>query len=147
MVLNCCIFNSKILRVNLTTMPDNTREEKCCTKCLMNKGFSGFPYCLNAKCICHTPPNKQPEAISNKEIARNRLNKVYLRLAYGKSDIATAKQEVDEILTSLLTSQRASDVRRLEEEREKTKAWAEVAYKRGFQDAKDQAIALLKDNK
>ena len=137
------------------TMPDNTQEEKCCTKCLMNKGFSGFPYCLNAKCICHTPPNKQPEAISNKEIARNRLNKVYLRLAYGKSDIATAKQEVDEILTSLLTSQRASDVRRLEGLKvgasRKIDPWSiEVAH---IEDVKsynagiDQAIALLKDNK
>ena len=143
----------KIERISLDpTLPP---EEKCCTKCLMNKGFSGFPYCLNAKCICHTPPNKQPEAISNKEIARNRLNKVYLRLAYGKSDIATAKQEVDEILTSLLTSQRASDVRRLEGLKvgasRKIDPWSiEVAH---IEDVKsynagiDQAIALLTDSK
>ena len=32
------------------------------------------------------------------EEIRQKLNKVYLRLAYGKSDIETAKKEVDEIL-------------------------------------------------
>ena len=39
-----------------------------------------------------TPPERGIEEI------RQKLNKVYLRLAYGKSDIETAKKEVDEIL-------------------------------------------------
>ena len=36
-----------------------------------------------------------------KEQAREKLNKSYLRLAYGKSDIETTKQEVNKILDSL----------------------------------------------
>jgi len=34
------------------------------------------------------------------EELRGKLNKIYLRLAYGKSDIEKTKREVDEILTT-----------------------------------------------
>lgn len=33
------------------------------------------------------------------ETVRSKLNKIYLRLVYGKSDIEKTKQEVDELLT------------------------------------------------
>lgn len=52
-----------------------------------------------------TPPERIEEI-------RQKLNKVYLRLAYGKSDIETAKKEVDEILHQELQKAR-------EEERER----------------------------
>ena len=38
------------------------------------------------------------------EYARNKLNKTYLRLAYGKSDIQKTKKEVDDILNEIITS-------------------------------------------
>lgn len=44
-----------------------------------------------------------PETQRVEEIIK-KLNKVYLRLAYGKSDVETAKKEVDEILTQDRTS-------------------------------------------
>jgi len=40
------------------------------------------------------------------EESLNKLNKVYLRLAYGRSDIVKAKQEVNDILTQTLQAER-----------------------------------------
>jgi len=38
----------------------------------------------------------------NIEEARNKLNKIYLRLAYGKGDIEKTKQEVDAVLAQII---------------------------------------------
>ncbi len=62
-----------------------------------------------------TPPERIEEI-------RQKLNKVYLRLAYGKSDIETAKKEVDEILHQELQQAR-------EEERERIKRYIQKRRK------------------
>ena len=49
------------------------------------------------------------------ELARVKLNKSYLRLAYGKSDIQTTKKEVNETIQQIITNTGEELLGRLED--------------------------------
>ena len=81
------------------------------------------------------------------EEVRQKLTKAYLRLAYGKSDIKVAKNEVDNIIT-----QDRADIRAvLKEGVEKTvcasEAWEgsydPMEYQNGYARAKKDILTLI----
>ena len=142
-------------------MTTNTppREEKCCTKCLMNKGFSGFPYCLNAKCICHTPPNKQPDSKYAEGYKQGRFDAEMDRLntkqpeAWQRTFLNAGTEKglgdlsmMVGVVSEIITSQRASDVRRLEEGIKNLTPFS-IGVQQDPLISKDAVLALLKNNK
>ena len=155
---------------------EHSFEGDCCERC-------AFPFaeedgiCKHSavciKCPCHTPPNKQPEAWVvdefNKKLKLGRdvgeseeaaISSGFID-AWDKYDdeindcpMTSQDRKVMRLLLGLaLTSQRASDVRKLEEAIPKCGEWdsgvtaEQLQYHYGFNEAIDQAIALLKDNK
>jgi ribosome-binding ATPase YchF (GTP1/OBG family) len=85
----------------------------------------------------------QPEREVIEEV-RQKLNKVYLRLAYGKSDIETAKKEVDEILHQELQKAREEErkknrigqIKDVQDQVRKKKEHGKAMYEKGRRDAR-----------
>ena len=125
--INKCSFCGRNFDDNFTpTMPNNTPEEKCDEHYIAGHHIG---LNLDSCSIEPTPPNKQPEAWELFEnIAVKAWNEqfdaeFFCRLNELRHTDSRLQIDINvfahKIITQLLHSQRASDVRRLKEEREK----------------------------